>query len=586
MLRVFFCIAMAVFISCAHGLESKKPLLAEQAFVFSSYVNKSDTLILEWQIAPGYYLYRDQVNITPISPSPIKVGKIVLPQGKPKSDELHGKYQAYAGTLKVPVQLGNPSEGVLNLSVRYQGCAADGFCYAPIKKDLRVNISKDKSTKDVTVSSVMASQKAGQGYTDTLFHGGNYFFIVFTFLGIGLLLAFTPCVLPMIPILSGIIVGHKHITTRKAFLLSLAYVLGMAITYAIAGMFVALIGSRAQTFFQSAWSIAFGSALFIVLAMSLFGFYSLELPSRWQKRLTAMSNKQKGGTYFGVFLMGVLSSLIVSPCVSAPLVGVLAYIADTGDMVLGALALLALGIGMGLPLLLIGASAGKLLPKSGMWMESIKRFFGILLLAVALWMISRIIPGPVALFLWAVLAICTAIFMGVFSDAKKTWDKLLRGIGLVLLIYGATLMIGALLGNSDPLRPLKAPSVVLCDQSQFVVVKNTAQLEEELAIAKHDHKPVIIDFFADWCAGCVSMDRYVFAKADVRRVLEGFMLIRADVTRNNAFDQEIMKRFKVVAPPTVIFLNPNGQELSDARIVGEVDAKEFIGHIQQIETIK
>jgi thiol:disulfide interchange protein DsbD len=454
-------------------------------------------------------------------------------------------------------------------------------------KDIRVSLSSAKNTNNVIVTSLMPPTSE-QSYAQNLLNGSSYFVIILSFLGLGLLLAFTPCILPMIPILSSIIVGHgKNLTPLKSFFLSLTYVLGMAITYAIAGMLVAMVGSGIQVLFQKTWVIVLFSILFVILSLSLFGYYELQLPARWQRKVTALSNKQKGGTYIGVFLMGALSSLIVSPCVSAPLVGVLAYIAQTGNMVLGGVALLCLGLGMGVPLLLIGLSAGKLLPKAGAWMEAIKKVFGILLLAVAVEMLSRVIPGPFTLVLWATLLICVSMFMGTFVSAKNNFKKLLRGFGAVFLIYGIILVIGAVMGNSDPLHPWEEMKFLQTKpkDSLFVTLGSMEQLDAELARAKKDHKMVMLDFYADWCTSCVAMDRAVFKNGNVQQALNGLVLLRADVTKNDEFAQSLLKRFQVIAPPTMLFFDKKGEELPDERIVGEVDSQKFIEHVELVKKL-
>ncbi len=580
MFRAIFVLFLSLIVSIVWAEEiNPQPLPAEQAFEFSTHVDQKNQLILEWHIAKDYYLYRDKLRVVLNPASEIQIEQIKLPAGKTKKDEFNASYQVYSGDLIIPVKPIKPINGILKLDVNYQGCSAKGFCYPPVKKDIRCDLMATKNTKNVVITSEIP-KKNEKGYVESIFDESSDIAIIITFLGIGLLLSFTPCVLPMIPILSGIIVGHKHLTTWKAFLLSLVYVLGMALTYAAAGIIVALIGSRIQTFFQTPWVIVIGSGLFIFLALSLFGYYELELPRWWQKEMTAISNRQKGGTYVGSFLMGALSSLMVSPCVTAPLVGVLAYIADTGDTLLGGFALLALGMGMGMPLLLLGASAGKWLPKAGPWMESIKKFFGILLLGVAIVLLSRILPGPVILFFWAVLLICSAMFLGVFNPAKKNWNKVLRGLGLVFLIYGIILIIGSVTGNSDPLRPWVGAKMIASERPSFVIVKNMTQLNDELAAAKREHKPVVLDFYADWCTACISMDRYVFSKPAIQALLMGYVVLRADVTSNNEFDRDLLKRFNVIAPPTILFFDSKGRELLDKRIVGEVDAKEFIKHIE------
>lgn len=584
MLRILISVLMIFcFMGQAQAVPpNNQPLPAEKAFEFSSYLSGNDKLILEWHLVPGYYLYKEKIHIKPIASNKVPLKQIQMPKGTTKTDEIFGTYEIYPGDFKIPVILDTAHPGVLNVTVSYQGCSSQGFCYPPQKRDVQMNTAQNAVVKQVVVTNETPSL-SHEKYAESIFDESSDIIIIITFLGLGLLLAFTPCVLPMIPILSGIILGHKHLTTAKAFFLSLVYVLGMAITYAIAGMVVAIIGSRIQTVFQSTWAIVFISGLFVLLALSLFGFYELEMPSRWTRKLTALSNKQQGGTYLGVFLMGVLSSLIVSPCVSAPLVGVLTYIADSGDVILGFFSLLALGIGMGIPLLLVGVSAGKFLPKSGAWMESVKKVFGILLLGVAIFILSRIIPGPLALFLWACLLICTAFFMKVFTNVKGSIRKLGRGLGFILLIYGVILMVGSVLGNSDPLRPWEnLPFGSKTEHANFVVIKSMEELDNELMKAKRDKKFVMLDFYADWCSSCIRIQHDVFANKDVQMILSNYVLLKADVTKDSDFDRALLKRFNVIAPPTIIFFNPDGQELTNERIVGEINTNEFLQNVRQL----
>lgn len=585
MLRNFFSIIISLLALSGAVFAGPQPLKIDQAFAFSAHMDQKNLLTLEWQIAPGYHLYRNKMNVAVLPTSEIKTGKIELPAGQIKKDKVLGDLQVYSGTVQVQVPLINPDNKVLSLTVSYQGCSDKGFCYPPEERSVRVKPgSQDKNTNIVITNAMKADKSNEQTYENKFFSGQSDFVIILSFLGIGLLLSFTPCVLPMVPILSGIIVGHgKHITTTKAFFLSLSYVLGMAVTYAIAGMIVALVGSHIQTVFQNTWVIILFSTFFVVLAFSLFGFFEFETPGHWRKRVTAWSHRHRGGTYFGVFMMGALASLILSPCVSAPLVGVLAYIAQTGNVALGGVSLLALGFGMGIPLLLIGASAGKLLPKTGPWMVEIKKAFGILMLATTIWMLSRVLPGNVILLLCALLLICVAIFMGVFKQTKNKWHMLMRGFGIVFLIYGVVLVIGAALGNSDPLHPWEGTKIEVSKQHlKFTDLKSMDQLDRELQMAKANHQPVMIDFYADWCTACVAMQRFVFWKPQAKEDLANFVVLRADVTHNTDFDQAILKRFKVIAPPTMIFINQEGEELASDRIVGEVDAKEFTKHVLQL----
>ncbi len=617
-----------LFFSSSFADESLQPLPAEQAFVFSASIDKTHQLTLRWKIAPEYYLYRDKISIKPGAQNQVRLKHAILPKGIDKKDSIRGSYQIYKNSIQIVQNFTLRKQGILDLIIRYQGCSSKGFCYSPVTKSLVVNLSGIQPPYDITpyISGMPAVQShisSEQENIKNILVGKNIFIVIASFLGLGLLLAFTPCVLPMIPILSGIIMGHrkKKLTTSKTFSLSLVYVLGMAITYAVAGVIVAMIGSHIQTEFQRPWVIMIFSGIFVLLAMSLFDVYQLRLPSRLQQGLTAWSNRQKGGTYVGVFFMGSISSLIASPCITPPLVGVLAYIAQTGDSLLGALALLALGIGMGIPLLLIGVSAGKLLPKAGPWMVTLERVMGWMMLAFAIWMISRVIPGPLTLFLWSLWLIGFSIFAGAFSRNKVTRHReaakrsavaiqevtglprpakgaglamtglreLRKSIGIVIFIYALILMIGAVLGNSDPLNPwesgiLKRFNAETQLKTTMVTLTSEQQLDELLLVAKKQKKPVLIDFYADWCESCIRMERYVLNRPDVQQMLTNFMVLRADVTVNNAFDQMIMRRFHVIAPPTFILFDAAGNELVAQQLIGEVDATTLLSHLSNIET--
>lgn len=587
-MRTLLVILLSLFIPFSYAENSLQPLPPEQAFIFTTHLTKNNQLTLQWNIAPGYYLYRDQLRVKLAPASQVQLGEVNLPEGVQKTDSIRGSYQIYSGTLTLDVPLASIDKGMLDLIIGYQGCSTKGFCYTPINKSLQVDLANLTAPQDLTKDIAIAKPAethflSEQEYAKQIFVEGSFIMMILSFLGLGLLLAFTPCVLPMIPILSGIIMGHrKKLTTLKTFSLSLSYVLGMAVTYAIAGVIVALIGSHIQTSLQQPWVIGIFSSIFVLLALSLFGVFQIQLPAKLQKSLIHLSNAQKGGTYIGVFLMGSISSLIISPCVSPPLVGVLAYIGQTGDVWLGASALLALGIGMGIPLLVIGASAGKLLPKAGPWMQTVEKLMGIMMLAFAIWIVSRIIPGPVTLFLWSIFLIGISVFMGVFSKAKQ---RLRRRFALIIFIYGIILMIGAALGNSDPLHPWenwKFNSTTEQSESQFKTLKNMQQLDQAFALAKQQSKPVLIDFYADWCESCVRMERYVLNRSDVQKALVDFILLRADVTENNSFDHALLARFHVIAPPMFLFFDQQGDELAHENIVGEVDATTFLSHVNRI----
>jgi thiol:disulfide interchange protein DsbD len=593
MLRRWFSLIICCFISTAYVQTAQAagelPLPAAQAFEISGFMGQNNQLTLQWRLAPGYYLYKNEMKFVPTDKNQVKTGQIVLPQGETRHDNLHGEFQAYTGTLTIQITLTPPVHGRLNLNIIYQGCSSAGFCYPPIKQNLSVNTDNITTPADLTDNIVQLGQHAPgakiseQSYLATLLQGHRLLVILPSFLLLGLLLAFTPCVLPMVPILSSIIVGYgKNISTRKAFTLSLAYVSGMALAYASAGVLIALAGGSVQVALQKPWVIAAFCGLFILLALSLFGFYEIKLPAKLHQRVASFSHRHEGGTYVGVFLMGAFSTLVVSPCVSAPLVGVLAYIAESGNVVLGGTALLALGLGMGLPLLLIGTSAGKLLPKSGPWMDKIKQLFGLLMLGVAIWMASRILSEMTVLILWGVLTLIAAIWVWQVRHSKKIWHKLHQGLGLLLLSYSFILMGGALIGSVDPLHPLSGlyglPSV------KFTVVNNMQQLNQQLAAAKAQKKKVLLDFYADWCVSCVDMERQVFTQASIHRALSNYVLLRADVTKNDAFDQALLKRFDVIAPPTFIFFNEGGEPIPQQEIVGEVNQKEFLADLQSICT--
>lgn len=587
MRKIIISLLIITFFSISAIAETQKPLPGNQAFALTSELVNAHQIVLTWQIAPGYYLYQDRLKVQALNTSKAAIAPITLPAGHEKSDAIRGKYQAYSDRLVIPVSV---SGSVLNLKIDYQGCSSAGFCYPPMSKYLHINLSKAFSPSDITANLKDSAQAAAveedsmgsQWMATTLLQGHHFIWVILSFLFLGLLLAFTPCVLPMVPILSSIIVGYgRNISTRKAFALSLSYVLGMAIAYAAAGMLVALAGSRIQIALQTPWVIVLFSALFVLLAISLFGWYDIRLPNRMHQRLVSWSHRHTGGTYVGVFMMGVFSTLIVSPCVSAPLVGVLTYIGNSGDVVLGGVALLALGLGMGIPLLLLGASAGKLLPRAGQWMDVVKQFFGLLMLGLAIWMVSRILPGSFVLFLWAMLAMMCAFFVWRIEHSKKMLHKVHQGLGLVILSYSFILIGGSMMGKTDPFYWLanKTIQVAASAKPVFSVVKNMSQLESQLATAKENKKAVILDFYADWCEACVLMDRNVFSQPEVQEALNHFILIRADVTANNAFDQAMLKRYQVIAPPTMLFFDVDGRPEPEQNIVGEVSSKELLATI-------
>jgi thiol:disulfide interchange protein DsbD len=562
------------------------------AFRFDADVAQ-DAVTLRWQIAPHHYLYKDKFSFQLKDGSAATLGEYTLPAGEEKNDEFFGRIFVFHDAAEVRIPLQRTGTGPTSLLITYQGCAElTGICYPPIRKE--VNLDPAAAAVSTAAAPATAAAAAPQSEQDSLaaaLAGDNRLLTVLTFLGLGLLLAFTPCVFPMIPILSSIIVGQgAGLTTRKAFIMSLVYVLAMALTYTVAGVLAGLFGANLQAAFQNPWILGSFSVVFVLLALSMFGFYELQLPSALQTKLSEISNQQQGGSLIGVAIMGLLSALIVGPCVAPPLMGALIYIGQTGDAVLGGLALFALSLGMGAPLLLIGTSAGKLLPRAGGWMNAIKAVFGVMLLAVALWMLERILPAFVTMLAWALLIIISAIYMGALEPLKEGssgWRKLWKGLGLALLIHGALLLIGAGAGGNDPLQPLRGVGfgggigAAQAAKLEFRKVKNLADMEQAVAAAAAQGKPVMLDFYADWCVSCKEFDKYTFSDPGVIQALSGAILLKADVTANNEDDQALLRHFKLIGPPSLLFFGSDGKERPAFRIVGFTGPEEFRAHVER-----
>ncbi|PKM46627.1 MAG: thiol:disulfide interchange protein [Gammaproteobacteria bacterium HGW-Gammaproteobacteria-1] len=564
------------------------------AFRFDADVAQ-DAVTLRWQIAPHHYLYRDKFSFQLKDGSAVTLGAYTVPAGEEKNDEFFGRIFVFHDGMEVRIPLQRSGSGPATLLVSYQGCAElTGICYPPIRKEISLVPGAAAVSAATAPAAAATSTPAPQSEQDSLaaaLAGDNRLVTVLTFFGLGLLLAFTPCVFPMIPILSSIIVGQgAGLTTRKAFVMSLVYVLAMALTYAIAGMLAGLFGANLQAAFQNVWVLGSFSVVFVLLALSMFGFYELQLPSALQTKLSEISNKQQGGSLIGVAIMGLLSALIVGPCVAPPLMGAIIYIGQTGDAVLGFVALFALSLGMGAPLLLIGTSAGKLLPRAGGWMNAIKAVFGVMLLAVALWMLERILPAFVTMLAWALLVIISAIYMGALEPLKEGssgWRKLWKGLGLALLIHGALLLIGAGAGGNDPLQPLRGVGfgggigAAQAARLEFRKIKTVADMEREVAAAAAQGKPVMLDFYADWCVSCKEFDKYTFSDPGVIQALSGAILLKADVTANDDADQAMLRHFKLIGPPSLLFFGADGKERPSFRIVGFTGPEEFRAHVER-----
>lgn len=567
------------------------PLPAAEVFQVEAKQIDPNTFSLNWQIKPGYFLYSDRIKLTEQPGSNIHLGTLRFPETLKKTDLRGRTYDIYRQQLSLPVPVLGEQPGETLVNLYFQGCSDDGFCYPPETRQIKLAIDKNLALSQVDIETqATQEQVATQQPTsdiEAVFTNNRWFMVILSFFGFGLLLSFTPCVLPMVPVLSGIIVGHgENLSTRKAFLLSLSYVLSMSVTYAVVGAVVALLGSNLQIAMQSPWVISLFSLIFVLLALSMFGYYELRLPVSWQAKLAGLSRRQGGGHYLGAAVMGCLSTLILSPCVTAPLIGALSYIAHSGNIVLGSITLFFLGLGMGTPLLLIGISAGKWLPQAGQWMNTVKAFFGVLLLAVAIYLLGRILPSLLIMGLWASLLVFSGIYCGALTSALTKQAKFSQGLGIMLLVYGLLVLIGASMGSSNPLQPLTGLQVTAAaaknnPSSPHVIVKTVGELQQ--AIVKARGKPVMIDFYADWCTSCQIMEATTFKDPRVEKALKDFVVLKVDITANSKQNKALLSQFNVVAPPTFLFFNKNGDEQENLRLVGETPANKFLQQLQDAQ---
>lgn len=605
------------------GTSPKKAdlLSPEQAYLPQIVAATSKEIQLQWVIEPGYYLYRDKLSFTLGNAGETLIANVHLDTGTDQHDEFFGNVKVFRNLAKARLVLKpeDQSAGLIDatLQINYQGCADIGVCFPPSVTSLPLvltqvalsKVSTDHSaTKLLAVSgeSSNISQTAGpqprepsqqsqlseQDRLKTMLGINSLWLNVATFFGLGLLLAFTPCVLPMVPILSSMIVGQgSSMSTSKAFRLSLVYVLVMASTYAVVGIFVGLTGYNVQAFLQNPWVLSGIAILFVALSLSMFGFYELQIPKPLQDRLTQWSNKQGSGQYAGVAAMGFISTLIVGPCVTAPLAGALIYIANTGDALIGGAALFALGLGMGAPLLLIGTSAGGLLPRAGAWMNAMKHVFGLLMLIMAVYMISRFLPTAITMSLYGVLALISAVYFGATDSLTRNssgWQRFGKGCGLAIGTYGLALIIGALAGGSSYTAPLQGvfSSSGTSSKSndhglQFTRLKSLDDLRRVVDQASSEGKPVMLDFYADWCISCKEMEAYTFTDSRVQAKLSNAVLVQADVTANDATDQALLKHFDLFGPPGIIFYDESGEEIPASRLVGYLPADKFSAHLDR-----
>ncbi|EJO28212.1 thiol:disulfide interchange protein [Achromobacter marplatensis] len=578
----------------------------EKAFVFSAQMAAPDTLELRYKVAPGYYMYRERFGIT-ISPmGATTLGEAVYPKGEVKYDPTFEKDMEVFHkdvVIRVPVGTGDQP---FTLTLTGQGCADAGLCYPPMDSSVKLTpVAGGYALAGGASALAPASQAAPSGGLGALFTAGDtgladalgglgWAKTAGVFLVLGLLLAFTPCVLPMIPILSSIVLGgvaQPRPTRGRGLALAATYVLGMSVVYTALGVAAGLSGAGLAAWLQTPWILTLFAILLAVLALAMFDAFTFQMPSGIQAKLAERSSRIPGGRYTGALVMGALSALIVGPCVAAPLAGALLYISQTGDVVLGGSALFAMAWGMGVPLLIVGASSGALLPKAGPWMDGVKRLFGMLLLATAWWMLIPVVPTWVQMTGWAFLAVVSAVMLRAFdalpagAGAARMFGK---GLGLLLALAAAAWLVGAASGGRDVLQPLShlasragAPSdaAAASGEVHFTRVRNNAELDALLAQSR---QPVMLDFYADWCVSCREMERFTFTDPGVAQRMSGMLLVQADVTANNADDRALLKRFRLFGPPGIMFFEPGGKELPEARVVGFQDAKRFTESLDKV----
>jgi thiol:disulfide interchange protein DsbD len=585
---------VVLVLACGAEPELLEP---DKAFRFAARLKDERSIEVSYQIAPGYYMYRDRFRFE-AAPAGVKLGNARLPDGKRHRDEFFGEVETYRGSLRIvlPFERTDAGAPAIALSAVSQGCADVGVCYVPYEHRAELKLASlvsEAPRTDGLTAVFGAVPAAGLDENIAALFRGGFWLVVASFFGFGLLLSFTPCVLPMVPILSGVIVGAgQPVTKVKGFLLASIYVFGMALTYAVAGVAAGLSGAMLSAALQNPWVVGAFAAVFVALALAMFGVYELQLPVALQSRFALASSRMHGGHAAGVFSMGVLSALILGPCVAAPLAGALLYIGQSRDVVLGGSALFAMALGMGVPLLAVGASAGTLLPKAGPWMDTVKRFFGVLLLGVAIYLVSPFIPVSVQMFLWGALLIAMAIYLRVIdplpADAHG-FQRFAKGIGVVALLAGLAYLAGAFSGGRDILQPLSGLRATAAEgggavETPFQRINSLSELDERIVAAAG--RTVMLDFYADWCVSCKEMERFTFSDERVKARLRDVVLLQADVTANNAEHAALLKRFRLFGPPGIIFFDGDGREIQGLRVIGFQPAERFVTVLDQALSFK
>ncbi|MBI2961371.1 MAG: protein-disulfide reductase DsbD [Betaproteobacteria bacterium] len=577
----------------------------DKAFRLSARALDAATLEVRYRIADGYYMYRERFRFA-AEPAGVRLGPPQFPPGEVHTDQFFGRTETYRKDLRILVPLDDAAGAErIRLKVTSQGCSDTGVCYVPQDQYAEIRLAATDASVPPEASSAPSMSArppaaepsprfsiwASDAEIKAIFESASFWGVLATFFGFGILLAFTPCMLPMVPILSGIIAGEgRDISKLRALVLSLAYVAGMALTYALAGVAAAYSGAMLAAALQNPWVLTLFAAVFVWLALSMFGFHDIQMPAFVRHRLSHAHHRLQGGRIASVTLMGVLSALIMSPCVAAPFAGALLYIGQTRDVVLGGSSLFVMALGTGVPLVAVGVSEGALLPKSGAWMAGVKKFFGVLLLGVAIWILSPVIPEALAMLAWAALFVVSAVFLRAIDplphDASG-YARLWKGLGLIALVAGIALLIGALSGSRDPLQPLarlrlsdsgSAPQTA----TPFVRIGSLAELETRLAGAG---KPAMLDFYADWCVSCKEMERFTFSDPRVRAIFADMLLLQADVTANTPEHKALLKRFRLFGPPGIIFFDRSGREIEGLRVIGYQNAERFLATLSQVQKL-
>ena len=566
-------------------------LPVDDAFIPMVIPLDGNTVEVSFRVAPGYYLYKEKISAS-IESDRVQLGILALPVGEMKNDEFFGDMEVYHNDVfaNLPLARGTPEAMQLDIDLNYQGCAEDGICYPPTTRTLNITLPKATAVSAIAAIRDRAPPISQQSRLERVITGSSIWVTVGVFFAAGLGLAFTPCVLPMVPILSGIIAGEgENVSSTRGFMLALTYVMGMALVYTAAGVAAAGAGLQLQATFNQPWVLTLFAGLFVVLALGMFGLFELQMPSGIQSRLASISGNQKSGTAVGAFVMGALSALIVTACVAPALVAALTVMAKSGDMVRGGTALFAMSLGMGAPLLLVGAAQGKLLPQAGPWMVAVRNAFGFMMLGLAIWMMSRILPGTVTLALWGVLTLMAGIYLGALTrltPESAGVQKLGKGFGLLAIMYGAVLVFGSLTGSDNLMKPLAGLNSGGQTQEEhgldFQRIKSVGDLDRALVDASARGKTAMLDFYADWCVSCIEMERYTFTDATVQAALSNTVLLQADVTANDDEDQALLKRFGVFGPPTIIFFGRDGLQRNGYEVVGYMKAKEFTSHVHLV----